>query len=208
MIPTSDPKRRSYPQTIRSVVITPSGGFQELEVYGGSYGGTNINGWNKVLYRPVFDPPAPPLDITAQLGNQTWELGVNLMLWGWHWEVNWYSGQVMSYEWPVTSTGTSTTSIIIRALDNTGAVLGTISTTTFAANDRLNTKYNPPPYTPTFNFALVDTITSGGSYTGPLNAIELERTWTGTVTTTRTTIGGPIFIDDIFYSSFGPAIVS
>jgi len=203
----TSPSRSKFPNVIRPVVMVPSGNLMEMQAYKGSSGGTNLNGWNKAYYRPLLDPPTNPNDPTTpttSMGSQKWELGENIMIWGWKWEVDWYTGLIMSPTWPVSSLGLSTSTLVLHAIAYDDSDLGIISSTTWTTNDAQNTNHTLG--VPTFNTHLSYLIASGGSYEGPMNAIMLERTWSGTITTNQTQTGGPIFIDDIFYSKFGPVL--
>lgn len=199
--------RSKYDHMVRPVILSGTGELSELQYYKGSSGGTNLNGWSKAYYRLLLDPPTDPNDPTTpveSMGNQKWELGENIMIWGWAWEVDWYTGLIQSISWPVTSLGLSTTTLVLHAIAWDDSDLGIISSTTFTTNDVQSTNHTLG--VPTFSTALSYIIASGGSYTGNMSAIMLERTWTGTITTNQTQTGGPIFIDDINYSIFGPVI--
>ena len=169
---------------IRPVVLMPSGKKIQLEYYKGTTGGNTTTGWSKAYYRAATTPPTTGV-LTTLIGNQMWELGVNIQLTKYYDELWWQTPLLGGVQTSLTSGSTSSAIMNISVIAADDSILGICNTTSISTTNSTSTTvkaYIPDP--PDWSVQSLCTIASSGSFQATAYAFLFEWNWTAEVHTT------------------------
>ena len=167
---------------LRPVVVMAGGEAIQLYQYKQSSGTDTNSGWSKQWLTKYLDPFVWG-DTSNVIGNQKWELGVNIFSSAFYSNGTSYAGTGGYYNGAYTETASTSLTYTIKSLDKNEAELGTIWTGTFSTNDFQSVAISGLKIIDmTFNGA--QTCLGSGSWTGPANAFLCDMSWIGSVAAT------------------------
>lgn len=197
---------RSCGVVLRPVVIGSGSEALGLYVYKSENTGNAWSGSLKEWITQTHDPYTYSGDIEQPIGNQKWELGVNMYVSAWYDYCRWYTG-TFGYvgNQVITSHGSSAVSITIQGIDKDEATLGTINTTTFNVSDEMVVTIQSLAITNHLDDQNI-VGASSGSWSGSLNGFLRTTSWSCSVDTDGTAPTDPGSSTASPYVRFGPII--
>lgn len=171
---------------VRPVAVAgDTGGSSSLYSYKTTSGSTSdpvtgkFTGWAKTWYS--IDAAG---DISEPIGNATWEVGVNVLMDDWYESALGGAGTFgYTSDCTVETTGTTAATIALKALDASEVVLGTFWTGTFS-EDHYQLITIVGNVITRQKFDNVASSAGSGSWSGSMNAILADMSWSASVVTT------------------------
>lgn len=168
--------KAQFRNLLRPVVMNASGSLVELEVYKSTT--------SKTWYRAITVPPTPVGQLSI-IGNQIWELGVNIELEGFSDDFYWQTPLLTGVQADVSSGSTSTATMTISVIDSNEVVQGVCTTLVMSTIDSTNLVVATPiTDPPTWTINSLMTVGCSGSYQGSASGFVIEWVKSGEVHTT------------------------